>query len=96
MCLHRNRLQPPGSTSYPATPTNSIRGFASPQTAYHTAYPLSTASTPDSRAGEALTHNGVRRVLQTSDKENWAITGSKAASLGANAVGMCAIELEYR
>ena len=97
MCLHRNRLQPQGSTSYPATPTNSIRGFASPQTAYHTAHPLSAASTPDSKGDDPLTHTGVRRVLQTSDKENWALTGGKgSAGLGANAVGMGAIELEYR
>lgn len=92
-CLHRNRLQPHYSTSYPATPTNSIRGFASPQTAYHTANPLSVASTPDS----TNVNTGVRRVLQSSDKENWMVSAGKGpAAFGADAVGMGAIELEYR
>lgn len=91
--LHRNRLQPHYSTSYPATPTNSIRGFASPQTAYHTANPLSAASTPDSRQD----NTGARRVLQSSDKENWVVSAGKGlVGFGANAVGMGAIELEYR
>ena len=69
-CLRRNRL---GLCSSPMnTPSKSCGGFSTPPTTYHTVQPFCSATSPESKDG-----GSARRVLQTSDKENWAVTTGK-------------------
>lgn len=89
-CLRRNRLGL--SSASPNTPAKSMSGLGTPATTYHTVRPFGSANSPESRdTGSA------RRVLQTSGKENWALSTGREGEGGALCpVGMGAIELEYR
>ena len=66
-CLRRNRL---GFGNDPLrTPVKSMGEVSTPPTMYHTVQPLGTSSSPDSKDG-----GSAKRVLQASDKENWALS----------------------
>ena len=77
-CLRRNRL---GLSNTPLeTPTKSMSGMGTPPTTYHTVQPFGLASSPESKeGGEGPAREGgsTRRVLQTSGKENWALSTGK-------------------
>ena len=74
-CLRRNRL---GLSDTPLleTPTKVMGGLGTPPTTYHTVQPFGSATSPESKEGGSS-----RRVLQTSDKENWALSTGKLTKL---------------
>ena len=77
-CLRRNRL---GLSNTPQqTPTKSMGGADTPPTTYHTVQAFGSATSPESKEGgwsPAREGGSTRRVLQTSDKENWALSTGK-------------------
>ena len=77
-CLRRNRLGL--LTTLQETPIKSMGGLGTPPTTYHTVQPFGSATSPESKEGDggpAREGGSNRRVLQTSDKENWALSTGK-------------------
>ena len=80
-CLRRNRL---GLGNDPLrTPVKGMGEVGTPPTMYHTVQPFGTSSSPDCKDG-----GSARRVLQTIDKENWAL------STGMFVTRICVLRLD--
>lgn len=78
-CLRRNRL---GLCNAPLnTPVKTMGELVTPPTMYHTVQPFDPSSTPESKEG-----GSARRVLQTIDKENWALSTGKPLKQGIGVI----------